>query len=504
MKAEKITPILVLGLLSVYFMLSVIFPVSQIFFKGYNPYDIKRICQLSLVIIFALNLIINSHLRKNSIVIFSVMPKWIKFSLILLSCLLIASAINSPKPMWAFIELSLYFGLFLFFITIVSCYLIAPELTRQAILWLLVVIGFFYMIYFYGIYVNELVENKGQLLQYFPGFTNLRFFMHFQIWTLPLLLYQALTLQKKIIRFILYILLCFWWVLTIINGAKGVWLFYGLTMVCFTLTFCRPFLKILIHHCIIIAISCLLVYGLFYSVPNLLSFKQSQATVLDNTESLPFGQSNTQTTLLPQNNILKNNTFSINDSVNARIAMIKIAWRLALSHPILGIGPMHYAFYKNSFAANPHNYIMQWFAEFGFLSTIIIGIILSYLMYKVIKYCFLNNTTNKMFCLYLALSLFAGFGYGLVTSMVVSPLGQTMMVLIGALFAGEFLSNRPIIKGNLVNILIILISVMVIIILLSTILNQLPHLEQHEIQWLIQQKHNVMFNPRFWYQGWIT
>src|SRR5690606_7846536 len=45
------------------------------------------------------------------------------------------------------------------------------------------------------------------------------------------------------------------------------------------------------------------------------------------------------------------------------------AWEMAIANPWLGVGPLHYAAVVNPIAAHPHQVVLQWLAEWGFIAT---------------------------------------------------------------------------------------------------------------------------------------
>jgi O-antigen ligase len=51
---------------------------------------------------------------------------------------------------------------------------------------------------------------------------------------------------------------------------------------------------------------------------------------------------------------------------------------MALQNPWLGVGPLHFSSVRNPIAAHPHQAILQWLAEWGFIATILALTIIYY------------------------------------------------------------------------------------------------------------------------------
>ncbi|MFD2453519.1 O-antigen ligase family protein [Ideonella paludis] len=58
-------------------------------------------------------------------------------------------------------------------------------------------------------------------------------------------------------------------------------------------------------------------------------------------------------------------------SIEARLVHWKLAFEMALQKPLTGWGGLHYATQHNVDAAHPHNIVLQWAAEWGWISTLL-------------------------------------------------------------------------------------------------------------------------------------
>jgi O-antigen ligase len=63
--------------------------------------------------------------------------------------------------------------------------------------------------------------------------------------------------------------------------------------------------------------------------------------------------------------VIESGRFSNFASVGSRWTLWRISMEAALAHPLLGIGPMHFAYVDNGEGAHPHNFWLQLAAEWG-------------------------------------------------------------------------------------------------------------------------------------------
>ena len=70
---------------------------------------------------------------------------------------------------------------------------------------------------------------------------------------------------------------------------------------------------------------------------------------------------------------LETGRFSDFASVGARWELWRLSVEAALAHPLLGLGPMHFAYVDNGLGAHPHNFWLQLAAEWGPPATLMIG-----------------------------------------------------------------------------------------------------------------------------------
>ncbi len=129
----------------------------------------------------------------------------------------------------------------------------------------------------------------------------------------------------------------------------------------------------------------------------------------------------------------------LRNSTSGRLLLWHHAWLMIAQHPWLGSGPGSFAGWTNPFGAHPHDFILQIAAEWGlpacFAFMSFLGISLYHWLTK------LRYTQPES--ILLAWSLLAGLLLGLVDGMLVTPVSQTMLVLVTAWALASHSANKP-------------------------------------------------------------
>lgn len=123
------------------------------------------------------------------------------------------------------------------------------------------------------------------------------------------------------------------------------------------------------------------------------------------------------------------------DPTSARNLLWKLAWELIASHPLLGVGPQHYAHEGASLytAAHPHNWVLQIAAEWGIPALLcLIGIIFVGMRSLVRSGARLDegDRANQMILVTLLVACTAIFVDGLVSGVIVMPQSRLAIALV--------------------------------------------------------------------------
>jgi len=423
---------------------------------------------------------ITCKLKKNNL--YFNIPVYQKTTLSIIAILLLLSSLLATNQSYAFLETSLYLGLFFFCLFLAA---IAKEKSHHIQLFFFITLATSALLYqtnFFTAFLASFIENIPlQWPEPFSGFSNIRFFNQYQIWSisllaLPLLLYQKL---DKRLLFFLKIIAIGWAILLFASGSRGA---IGSIFIAMILTLCvfknhaKPFLKL---NSLILLAGAIAYLLLFKLIPSLL---ENQVTV--GWKSIEqFGNS------------------------SGRIALWQFAIQYIVDNPWLGIGPMHYAYYPGPTHAHPHNSLLQWACEMGIPSTLLVlSLIFSGLYNWVKKFYILTNSESLYVPSHLWIGLFctlcSGLIYSLVSGVIVMPLSQIMMALIIGWMLGIYFQDqesKP--ASQLQHIGLMLLAGATLITLTYTALpSLLPRL--HSYADLPYQDYPIIA-PRFWQIGGI-
>lgn len=341
----------------------------------------------------------------------------IKLSFFTLLAFGIASACLSIAPRYAFIEISIFSALCYLALFVARLYRESTEVFIKQLTYALLVSIALYMVSFYTGYVTAMIVKKPLVWPNpFYGFSNIRLFQQYQLWTLGLICLPLLAFDlKKNVRHWLYFTLTCWWVLLFYAASRGVILAWLIAILLTAIVYKKlawQFLLINLMNAFSGGCTYLL---LFKAIPNWIA---SNSTV---TSSI------------------------FRSTFEDRIDLWKVALVMIDNFPLLGVGPMHFHFY-NSFGTHPHNSVLQIASEWGLPATAIILAITSYCFYcwmKKFNASQLDNTTkvNKNLSIILFFTIVANCAYSLVDGVIVMPISQVLMFTTIGLMIGQYNKN---------------------------------------------------------------
>jgi putative inorganic carbon (HCO3(-)) transporter len=387
------------------------------------------------------------------------------------------SALTAQYPRWALVEwsLTLILSLSIFFIAHLRIY--AGKRFDHVLLGLLTGACFTYLVGFIAAYGATLSGSSLRVWDLFHGFSNVRFFGQFQTMTLPLLalpIYYSKSLSQK---FAAFSMLGSWWMLAFASGTRGTWL--GIFGAVVLIIFARwASSKVWLRWQTAGAIFGLALYGLlFHAIP---SWTGSEAELINR---------------LPE----------IVHLTGREIIWIQ-AWEVIKQHPILGIGPMHFATTLNGIGAHPHNSVLQFAAEWGIPAMLII---MSLAMYGLFKFATLiqRHDADRLPLLHVALlaSFIAAAIQSLVDGVIVMPFSQTLIVLLIGWGLGIYLSEPADIQFRSLSsetvTFVGISTALLFFVLIISVFPELSKLQTREDAYI--QQYGSYLLPRFWRQGWI-
>ena len=310
----------------------------------------------------------------------------------------------------------------------------------------------------------------------FFGFSNIRAFNQYQLWTVSLLCLPLLEfkIERTSIRVWLFVVLAGWWVLLFASASRGVLLAWLIAMLvtagCYR-QLAWPLLRLQLTS-FITGLSC---YGLlFHLLPFFLVGGISTGTI-------------------------------IRETTSDRIGLWRQAGAMIQTHPWFGVGPMHYAWYPNAIAAHPHNSVLQLAAEFGLPATLLMLAMAGYGVFcwlKRFNAVTLQTSTDRDFAVVLFFTLVANACYSLVDGVIVMPLSQMMMAVVIGLMLGLYGDGHQ--QSNRVCSKYFVHQIFAGVILIAMVWSVLPELLPRLLgnEKMIPMDYQTM-GPRFWQEGGI-
>jgi len=372
-------------------------------------YDSARLLELILLIPIAALFIVISTWRHQALMVCTSIPNTIKIGLSAFLILALTSSLFAQFPEKSLQEISLFLLLFIFGIT---CQFLARNnktLIDRLFIVSIVLGALLFICHFVICYLAAVVTNiPFSWVSPFVSFSNVRFFSQYQAYTLPILVIPLIEFKLPFRwRVVALLLLTFWWALHFATGTRSVWVALIVTTL-----FLLIFLKDKARQWLICQFVGMLIGGIFYLAFNYLT--------LDNS-------------LYGLGSITKR---GLDD--NGRWPLWLSAFEMIKNHPLLGVGPMHFAFNNFTIAAHPHNSVLHIAAEYG-LPVILIAIylVIAFLK-KAIAWCIKPTySENPQINIALTASLVCGLCDSLFSGNIIMPHSQMLLFIIGGWLIGR-------------------------------------------------------------------
>ncbi len=452
-------------------------------------FDQQRVFQVE-IIFFNLGLtLINATFRGQVIAQFLNFSYRNRLFLLSIFILAISSAISAALPEYAFLESSLYCGLFFLSLTVAHLSFQKKALFQAVFFSALIISSFFYQLIFFAGYLASFIENMPlQWPEPFGGFINIRFFNQYHLWlffliSAPVLIYPNL---DRPLRISIKINAIGWAILLFVSGSRGALGAVFLVMLIAFFIFKRQSRAIIKLNLLFLGLGLTGSLLLFKLFPLLL-----QSDVVSGWRSVE----------------------DLTAADMPRLYLGKIALSYMMMHPWLGIGAMHYAYYPNLIAMHPHNSLLQWGAEMGLPSLIILIILVTSGLLAWIKgFASLDKNSADYFAnqqLWIALfcCMAAGLIYSMVDGVIVMPVSQLLMVTIagwmfGLYFQTELHSEAIAVISKTTSLLTLILTGIVLTTLTYTVMPTLVS-RMFVLEGTAAMVPTGM-RPRFWLQGEIS
>lgn len=426
---------------------------------NYYWHDQQRICQLLLLVClspWAIFLVRQSLPRQALVLLLGVFA--VGFF----------SALSAAWPDWALKEWARYVVLAL--TAVLMAGLAARALVYRFVLWAMACVGAIHAYQFLLRYLLALASGVAVLDpdDLLGGFSNPRFFGQFQGMLLPVLavlILQAWQARRHMAALALFLVLVIQWSISYSLGGRGLWLGLALAHISVVIVN-RHLWRIVISQLIAGLCGFLLFLLLFDVIPSWLGLE------LNMRDGLRAG-------------------------LSGRELIWRAAWDMALANPWLGVGPMHFSATYNLVAAHPHQVILQWLAEWGFVAT---GMVMALAIWGGV-----HAVTNLRRAT--ASDLDAGLWAAIVGALVlaqvdgvfVMPYTETWLVLLIGLALARW--SSPKLVTPVQRMACVIVAVPAVLILVHVLIKEVPELPLGEGTYLPQNL--TVVKPRFWTYGWI-
>jgi len=458
--------------LAIFFAFALNGRLTKLFLSGYNLYDTKRILEILLLVGIGLMLLLSNKERHSWLGTFSRLTLQTKLLIAGVFILGTISSVASPIPRDAFLSLSHVGLLFIFALFIAAQRRRFGDSYDKILLLIIVLSVIIYEGEFIRIFISYIVQER--VFYFHPIFENTRFLCQFQTWTLPLITLPILLTQestpgrRKLIFLSILLIAGIWWGITIANGSKGSLLGQLVGWAGIAIIFRGRSKKWLLIQ-LYALLAGLFIYFTFF-IPELR---------YDNFSA--FAQ-----------------------SLLSRMELWEQALQLIKDNPLMGAGPLHYAYFRNPYAAHPHNSILQIASEWG------IPVLLMISLLAVTNFTtWIKRISENPIHISLTASLLAAAFHSLFSGILTMPLSQIMMcVVIGWMYGIQQTlqirsNSSPDTSTGRVLIPIVLLCIGGVVLGIFPEVFSLTELGE---EWLNSHERfegHAAYNPRFWLQGWL-
>lgn len=248
----------------------------------------------------------------------------------------------APYPGWALAEVAVLSGMAATAWAVAGLRRAQPKWFDLAAATVMVLLCLSYLWGFGLVFTLQLGYHQGfDIRELFSGYANRRFFSQTQALTLPMLMLPLIAPDvPRSVRGLVLTVAAAWWSLAMLVGTRTVWLVMvgvALWSWCCWGNMGRQWVR---QQGIAALAGALLFWGLFIALPHALDER-----------------------ILSDNSRLADLALATDSS--GRLDLWWASLGMIVDHPLLGVGPMHFAAASGLTAAHPHNLLLQLAAEWG-------------------------------------------------------------------------------------------------------------------------------------------
>jgi hypothetical protein len=406
-----------------------------------DSYDTRRVLQLILILIFGLTLACNAKWRNQCIIQFTLLPKLAKYCIYgffimgIVSATLVGFGVDyQTLPEQAFLQVGLYISFFLCGLLISQWVQNNPKKFEQWVIFTLyTMIGLYLtmiLVHIVNYHISMSSNNTDITIQnttvwqyvMAPTFANIRFLSQFMTWTWPLLVLPLISknnLSKASKSGLFIIISCWFFQIFMLQGRSNMLEFIIVPIVLLAM-FRKKSLPWIKWQLLGIIAGFILWYLVYMFI---LSGGYRNVAITEHTE---------------------------------RWFIYLACLKTALSHPLLGIGPMHLSIKLlpmgeySGWIATPHNTLLKILAEWGIPAFILFCATACMALYKWAKLSIarvkLANISDEQYnksalLICLSASIISGLTHCMFSGVTTMPLSQTAMVLVFGWAWGSYQLN---------------------------------------------------------------
>lgn len=476
-REESLGMLVVLGVVGVYVaVVPSITPVTSL-----GIYNEKRVLQIAILGVAGCVLLLSRDSRREWLTTFRTIPFMARLGLGVVLALGIISAAQAPASGSAFLEVGHFVLLFLLAGIVAAVARHSPRRTGALILGTVVLSALLYAVHFsvsYGVYLLLPELEVGR--QTLSGFGNVRFLNQYQTWTLPLLggIVLAIPSRHRIARAVVFGLVVLWWTFIFASMVRGTLVADLIAFGIVGLLFGRRAVRFIGVQ----GAGLVMGFGLYLL---LFSWGDGGSTV--------FAEE-----------------IDRSGSVFLRLNHWQICLEMVTAHPFLGAGPMHYAWPPINFMppASPHSAFFQWLGEWGIPSTLIMGSLTVWSGWRWIQQertaaIFADSRSNAVRVALVA-SVLAGAAHAKVSGLIVTPVSQVLLVLVGGWAWGRYrhAKSSSAVPTTSAHVALCVLLVAAVAIVGGRSAYDLSVADERQSAFAEAGDHG-RYSPRYWTQGYL-
>lgn len=450
----------------------------------FHWHDSQRIGQLVTLFMVCFVVLLQPSSTRSLLDVWEKVGVWVRASLASAFTLGLISSLMAPVVRWSLLEWGmLWLLLIVAFGVAAQRREFGDQLDRPLVL-LLLATATAYAVTSCTVYLTMLVVGPFfNVRELFPGYSNVRFFGHIATMLMPFLLLPSMWWGNNFLRLaFLWIVPVVWWILVLASGTRGTWI-------------------ALLVGVIVVSISCgrvgwtwvkWQVWGLLCGLLGYVVFIWA----------------------IPQ--MLAQPTWFIHRTEDIiSLSMRDILWtkaaEFAAQNPLLGVGPMHFAYFVREIAAHPHSAVFQWASEWGVPAALLLTGVCAFGGWAFLGYvcrsCQMACDSKAMLKVALLAALTGASAQALVDGILVMPVSQTLLSLLCGWAIGMRVADCSLPVGRARGRWFRFATVIAALAVACGVGPDIGRIEEREQNYL--QAHPQIdpalprLLPRFWTQGWI-